>query len=867
MANGGFEAGSLTNWVLAGDYTYTYVDGGAEFVPHSGGYEALLGNNTAPGTLSQTVATTPGTTYLLSCWFDNSYGDPGQFSVSWDGSELLNETNPVANSWTCYQFTVTATQSNTVVQFGFFDNAADFFGLDDVSLQTETNIVPTITQQPTNLTVMAGQPVSFAVAATGSSPINYQWQFEDMPIAGANSSSYTIGSTSPTNAGNYGCLVSNNAGTNSAVTTLTIITNPVITMQPTNTTVYAGQSASFSVAAMGPGPLYYQWQLGINGTNIVDATNASLTLVNVLPTDGGVYAVTVSNAYGVVVSSNALLTVLLVPPFITTQPSSQAVFAGDTARFTVAAGGTAPLYYQWTFDNTNLVGATSASLVITNAQLNESGNYSVLVSNAAGATNSATVTLTVNPALPSSAELLPFPFSTTQRGTVRCLENPAYTYDIYLPPAYSPHGNPLPIFYTMNPGGGGMVSTFQNICANLGIICVGITGSANGVPWTKELREMYAVTLDIRERVMFDPTAEFAGGLSGGGECSYMFSRLRAQHVAGLFEMAGWLARVNSGASVQYYGIDRVQTNLLVARTTGTSDTGAIFYDPFDSNFLATCGVVIKDWSFSGGHQVPPSVLFPPIFSWLLNQRIPAGPSDYTNAFMLYTNWQARIVAGQQESVLRECVSNLMNFPRSWYAYQAQMTLDHLLTNYPAFRSLDVSNLAQGDFATDLFFYYAYGAATNADWRRYDSCLKALTGITVTNDFNGTTIISNIVATAGIPTTNGFVYITTTNNDHAGDIYGLLTNYHHYPGPILQTSLQPPGQANLWLVKDVPGLAYSAQSRTDLVTDVWQSLPLTALDTNTSWSGSFNPPPAANSGFYRIVTVPTPAYSPPWTAQ
>lgn len=141
------------------------------------------------------MATTPGTTYVLSCWFNNSYGDPGQFSVSWDGSVLLNETDPVANGWVNYQFTVTATQASTVVQFGFFDNAANYFGLDDVSLQSQTNIAPTITIQPTNVTVFTGQPATFSAAATGSAPINYQWQFGGMAIAGANSSSYTIGST------------------------------------------------------------------------------------------------------------------------------------------------------------------------------------------------------------------------------------------------------------------------------------------------------------------------------------------------------------------------------------------------------------------------------------------------------------------------------------------------------------------------------------------------------------------------------------------------------------------------------------------------------------------------------------------------
>src|ERR1017187_2355956 len=137
----------------------------------------------------------------------------------------------------------------------------------------------------------------------------------------------------------------------------------------------------------------------------------------------------------------------------------------------------------------------------------------------------------------------------------------------------------------MYPTGGGMVSTFQSTCSSLNIIVVGITHTQNGVPWNKILREIYAVTRDVRQRVLYDPTAEFVGGFSGGGECSYMFSRFRSQHVAGLLEMAGWLARVNSnGAHVQYYGIDRVQTNLLVARTTGFSDTGTIFSNPFDSN-------------------------------------------------------------------------------------------------------------------------------------------------------------------------------------------------------------------------------------------------------------------------------------------
>ena len=190
------------------------------------------------------------------------------------------------------------------------------------------------------------------------------------------------------------------------------------------------------------------------------------------------------------------------------------------------------------------------------------------------------------------------------------------------------------------------------------------------------------------------------------------------------------------------------------------------------------------------------------------------------------------------------------------------------MTNYTAFRSLNVSNLAQDDFASDLFFYYACGAATNADWSRYNSCMKALTGITVTNDFNGTVTITNITVTVYFPTTNTSIYITTANGDRAGDIYVLLTNYNHYPFPLLQCSANATTrQMNLWLCKDTPGLAYSVQSRTNLVNDIWQGVPVTAADTNTIWSASVNLSPGADSGYYRIIATPSPATSPPWPPQ
>jgi hypothetical protein len=94
-----------------------------------------------------------------------------------------------------------------------------------------------------------------------------------------------------------------------------------------------------------------------------------------------------------------VLTVL--PPQITTQPTNQLVETGYSATFDVAATGTPPLSYQWQLNGTNLAngasvsGVTNATLTIDGAQTNDSGNYSVIVTNYGGAVTSDTVTLAV----------------------------------------------------------------------------------------------------------------------------------------------------------------------------------------------------------------------------------------------------------------------------------------------------------------------------------------------------------------------------------------------------------------------------------------------------------------------------------------
>jgi hypothetical protein len=82
-------------------------------------------------------------------------------------------------------------------------------------------------------------------------------------------------------------------------------------------------------------------------------------------------------------------------PVITSQPTNETVAVGGTASFTVVAGGTLPLSYEWNFNGTNISGATNSTLTLTNVQSTQAGNYTVLVTNRLGSILSSNAVLTV----------------------------------------------------------------------------------------------------------------------------------------------------------------------------------------------------------------------------------------------------------------------------------------------------------------------------------------------------------------------------------------------------------------------------------------------------------------------------------------
>lgn len=180
--------------------------------------------------------------------------------------------------------------------------------------------------------------------------------------------------------------------------TLVAPATPVIATTPLDRTAAPGSSTTFAVTIENsPAGLSYQWRH--NGTAIAGATNSTLTLAAVKAGDAGRYTVEVRNSFGTTLSDVAFLTVgsSIAPPLIVDHPASYPVFAGQPVTFVVGASGGAPFTYQWFRNGVALPGATADSLTLSSPLPADTGDYTVMVSNAAGSVTSAAGLLRVSP--------------------------------------------------------------------------------------------------------------------------------------------------------------------------------------------------------------------------------------------------------------------------------------------------------------------------------------------------------------------------------------------------------------------------------------------------------------------------------------
>lgn len=276
-------------------------------------------------------------------------------------------------------------------------------------------VAPTIVEAPKAQSAKEGASVTLSVSGSGSLPIQFLWRKNGVPVAVPASAGYDGRSCSLSlspvllgDAGQYTVTLSNAAGSVTSAPVTVVVskvetTPPVITRQPSSTTVDYGNSTELRVEVDGTPSLEYQWYR--DGAPIIDTIRYGLILPNV--TQSATYTVKVTNAYGSTMSAPAVVTVRPgVAPTISSHPSSTAVATGGYTYFYVSATGSSPLAYRWFKDGVEMSGKVSSFLSIDVAKVSDTGAYTVEVSNAFGKVVSNAGILTVQaPVHPAITEL------------------------------------------------------------------------------------------------------------------------------------------------------------------------------------------------------------------------------------------------------------------------------------------------------------------------------------------------------------------------------------------------------------------------------------------------------------------------------
>ncbi|MEI7938752.1 MAG: immunoglobulin domain-containing protein [Verrucomicrobiota bacterium] len=288
---------------------------------------------------------------------------------------------------------------------------------------------PIILAQPSDQSVNSGQTATFSVDISGAAPLYYQWMFDQTNVlAGATNSTLVLPNARTNQTGTYQVVIYNSlGGTNSRAATLTVNPGPAATNgyitavlrtdcgdaptppPPVGIIKVGTNYVIMTVADADPWDWQNAQQLATDGAFLslmsfyctlpITARSCIKRQVqwNVITYDVNGNPITSGCAasgcqYHSCAGSESGL------PIILAQPSDQWVNSGQTATFSVDISGAAPLYYQWMFDQTNvLAGATNSALVLPNARTNQAGTYEVIIYNTLGSTNSRVATLTVNP--------------------------------------------------------------------------------------------------------------------------------------------------------------------------------------------------------------------------------------------------------------------------------------------------------------------------------------------------------------------------------------------------------------------------------------------------------------------------------------
>ncbi|MFN0156602.1 MAG: carbohydrate binding domain-containing protein [Bacteroidota bacterium] len=410
VQNPGFESGT-------GSWTF-FTNASGNFASVSPGF---TGSRTARLTINSAgsnvqlyqsgLTLEPNTNYTLKFVAYSSNGKDVALSVLQQGAPntnygLNNRLVNLTTSWQTFtiEFTTTGFQ-NTVsdgrVRFWLapYATAGTVYFLDDVELKRTVPpiVLPFITLQPQSQNISEGHGVTFSVAASGTMPLLYQWRRDGIDVAGETSASLMFPAVSLADSGaTFTCVVTNAGGSATSTTAVlsVVASPPLITQHPLDHIILVGQSASFSILAVGTPIITYQWQK--NGVDIPGAITPVYVTVPAEPGDhGALFRCIVMNELGLDTSDHAVL-IIGVPAEVVLHPINQSAEDGQQATFNIVANGTVPLGYQWLRNGLAIPGATAPAYLLTATMPDSGALFLCVVTNAVGTDTSDEARLFVN---------------------------------------------------------------------------------------------------------------------------------------------------------------------------------------------------------------------------------------------------------------------------------------------------------------------------------------------------------------------------------------------------------------------------------------------------------------------------------------
>lgn len=370
---------------------------------------------------------------VQAAMIEPTFGLPGRADVTLfdaQGAELEKKSTPLSYERESVRFSL-ANRAPGQYLLRVEGRAGLVIGWFNLAGQLPFATGPSITTQPESRTVTAGAPVTFTVEASGTPPLRYQWRKDGADLPGATGATLSLANAQSAHAGSYTVVVSNAGGSiTSHPATLTV--NPVgpppgvatrtlpagyvpgtkfavqIELTPGNgVTAYGVEDQpplGWAVSDISDGGEFDAQNRKVKWDPFFTSSNPSKRLTyHVTPpagANGEARFEGTASFDGLNVAVTGAATVGPgsggTPPSVTSHPVSQTVAVGSSVTFTVVAGGSGPLTYQWQRDEQDLAGETQPVLTLANVQPTDAGSYRVTVRNAYGVATSNPATLTVN---------------------------------------------------------------------------------------------------------------------------------------------------------------------------------------------------------------------------------------------------------------------------------------------------------------------------------------------------------------------------------------------------------------------------------------------------------------------------------------